>query len=364
MTDAGHDVDIAILGAGPVGCALALAVQNSGLRVALVGRRPIELAGNSGVPAFRPIALSYASRLILGRIAAWDGLATTPIEQIHVSQSGGFGRTSISREDLGLPALGYVTDYAEVTRRLAGLVDASLFWTGAERPRARLVVHAEGSTGGQPATRDYGHTAIVAAIECDPPALHVAWERFTQEGPLALLPIEGRYGLVWSRANAHASATMDLDDDQFLAELQAAFGRRAGRFLKVGARTATPLVLRYRDTPFAPGEVHIGNAAQTLHPVAGQGLNLGLRDAWDLAGLIRRSAPETLASPALPQAFARKRRLDARATIRATDLLATLYVRPDALSSALRGAALAVLDVVPPARKAFARRMIYGASAW
>lgn len=364
MNEAGHEVDVAILGGGPVGCTLALALRGSGLRIALVARRPAEPAADTVVPAFRPIALSYASRLILERVAAWDALTATPIEQIHVSQSGGFGRTRISREDLGLPALGYVTDYADVTRRLAGLVDASLYWAGAERPRARLVVHAEGSAGEQPAARDYGHAAIVAAIESDPPALHVAWERFTQEGPLALLPIEGRYGLVWSRTSANASATMDMDDDRFLAELQAAFGRRAGRFVKAGARTATPLVLRYRDTAVAPGEIHVGNAAQTLHPVAGQGLNLGLRDAWDLAGLIRSCAPEALACLALPQAFARKRRLDARATIRATDLLATLYVRRDPLSAAMRGAALATLDVFPPARKAFARRMIYGASAW
>ena len=364
MNEVANEVDIAIHGAGPVGCALALALGGSGLSIALVARKPAEPAAGTEAPAFRPIALSYASRLILERIAAWRALTATPIELIHVSQAGGFGRTGISREDLGLPALGYVTDYADVTRRLASLVDPSLYWPGTEPPRARLVVHAEGSAGGQPAAKDYGHTAIVAAIECDPAAAHVAWERFTPEGPLALLPVAGRYGLVWSRTNSNASATMEMDDDRFLAELRAAFGGRAGRFLKVGARTATPLVLRYLDPACAPGEVHIGNAAQTLHPVAGQGLNLGLRDAWDLAGLIRSSSPDALGSPSLPRAFARMRRLDARSTIRATDLLATLYVRRDLPSAVLRGAALAALDVFPPARKAFARRMIYGASAW
>ena len=358
-------VDVAIHGAGPVGCALALALRDSGLSIAVVGRRPAETSVKPVALAFRPIALSYASRLILERIAAWGGLPATPIEQIHVSQSGGFGRTRILREDLGLPALGSVADYAEVTGRLARAVDASLYWlVDAQAPRARLVVHAEGSPGGQPVTKDYGHTAIVAAVECDPAAHHVAWERFTPEGPLALLPLAGRYGLVWSRAHAAAAATMELEDAPFLAEVQAAFGRRAGRFLKVGARTATPLVLRKRGPSFAPGEIHIGNAAQTLHPVAGQGLNLGLRDAWDLAGLIRGTAPGALGAPALKESFVRKRRLDVRATVGATDLLATLYVRRDPLSVLLRGAALTALDVFPPARNAFARRMVYGASAW
>ena len=365
MPDTAHETDIAIHGAGPVGCALALALRDSGLRVALVGRGPVAAEVKSSAPAFRPIALSYASRLILERVAAWTGLPATPIERVHVSQSGAFGRTSISRDDLDLPALGYVTDYADLARHLADKVGTELRWPAeAPPPDARLVVHAEGSSVEQPPAKDYGHLAIVAAIECDSPAHRMAWERFTPEGPLALLPLEGRYGLVWSRTKAAASAAMDMGDDRFLAELQSTFGLRAGHFLKVGARTATRLALRYRNPSFAPGEVHIGNAAHTLHPVAGQGLNLGLRDAWDLAGLIRSSAPAALASSALPEVFARKRRLDVRATIEVTDLLTTLYVRRDSFSSAIRGAALAALDVFPPARKAFARRMVYGASAW
>ncbi len=365
MRDHLAEVDVAIHGAGPVGCALALALRGAGLRVALVGRKAVEFADKPVVPAFRPLALSYGSRLILERIAAWDKLRVTPIETIHVSQAGGFGRTRISSEDLGLPALGYVADYGEVASRLAEAVDASIGWAAdSQAPQAKLVVHAEGSTGDQAAAKDYGHTAIVASIDSEPQARHVAWERFTPEGPLALLPLEGRYGLVWSRANAVAAETMGMGDTQFLAELQAAFGQRAGRFLKAGARSATPLVLRYRTQPGAPGEIYLGNAAQTLHPVAGQGLNLGLRDAWDLAGLIRSSASEPLGSPSFAAAYARKRRLDARAMLRATDLLATLYVRRDPLSAMLRGAALTSLDLFPPARRTFARRMIYGASAW
>lgn len=362
-------VDVAILGAGPVGCALALALRDTDVSVALVGRRSHEPASDQPDSPFRPLALSYASRLILERFAAWEGLATTPIAQIHVSQAGRFGRTRISSADAGVPALGYVCGYAEVTAHLARAIGPSNRrpWT-ATSPQASLIVHAEGSAEGSPAGRDafkdYGHSAIVTTVECDQPAGNVAWERFTAEGPLALLPHAGRYGVVWSRARDRTDELMAMDDARFMAELQSAFGRRAGRFVRIGARAATPLVMRYRTAVGPSNEIHIGNAAQALHPVAGQGLNLGLRDAWVLAGLIRASTKEALGSPAFAQGYARARRLDTRATIRATDLLATLYVRPDPFASMLRGVALTALDMIPPARRALARRMIYGASAW
>jgi 2-octaprenyl-6-methoxyphenol hydroxylase len=358
---AGDDLDIEIRGAGPVGCTLALALRGAGLRVALSGRRPAEATPDQSRRAFRPLALSHASRLILERAGAWEGLPCTPIGQIHVSQAGRFGQTRISREDVGLPALGYVVDYAVLASHLAKAAGPS------EDPvekMPRLVVHAEGSGEDAASTKDYGHTAVVALVESDPSAGAVAWERFTPEGPLALLPLAGRYGLVWSRPNAVAADTMGLDDAAFLDSLQSAFGRRAGRFIKTGPRAAMPLALRYRSSPARAGEVHIGNAAQTLHPVAGQGLNLGLRDAWDLAQAIRATSPQALGSLQFAKEFSRLRKLDALAAIRATDLLATLYVRRDPLSPIVRGMALTALDLFPPARRAFAKRMVFGASAW
>lgn len=356
------DLDIEIRGAGPVGCTLALALRGAGFRVALAGRRPAEIPAGQAGRAFRPLALSQASRLILERVGAWDGLTSTPIEQIHVSQAGRFGRTRISRDDVGLPALGYVVDYAALAAHLATAAGPSD--PAPAQRRARLVVHAEGSADGLASSKDYGHSAIVALVECAPAAGTVAWERFTPDGPLALLPLAGRYGLVWSRPNAAAAETMGLGDADFLDSLQSAFGRRAGRFLKTGPRTAMPLALRYRNAPSIAGEVHIGNAAQTLHPVAGQGLNLGLRDAWELAASIRDATPQALGSVQFAEKFSRLRSLDAQAAIRATDLLATLYVRRDPLSPLVRGAALTVLDLCPPARRAFAKRMIFGTSAW
>ncbi len=223
------------------------------------------------------------------------------------------------------------------------------------------MVHAEGSLPAGSVEKDYGTTAIVAVVESERPARGIAYERFTHEGPLALLPLQGRYGLVWSRTHAAAAASMAGGDDAFLDELQAAFGLRAGRFLSVGPRASTPLLLRHRPPGAVAGEVCVGNAAQTLHPVAGQGLNLGLRDAWDLAARLREAPADSIGSKAFAECFSHTRRGDSRATIRTTDLLATLFARPDALSGALRGAALAALDVFPPARRLFARRMIYGA---
>jgi 2-octaprenyl-6-methoxyphenol hydroxylase len=360
------EIDVAIRGAGPVGCALALALRDSHLSVRMIDRTP---AGTPDLPpgaaAFRPLALSYGSRLILERIGAWNAMSTTPIEHIHVSQAGGFGRTRISREDLQLPALGYVADYAEVASRLAALVGKALPAPAeASDNRARLLVHAEGLPGGHSRGKQYGHTAIVGLLESERIAHGVAWERFTPEGPLALLPLKNNYGMVWSRSDASASALMRLEDEPFLAALQVAFGHRAGRFRAIGARTATPLALRYRSAKSVAGEVHIGNAAQTLHPVAGQGLNLGLRDAWELARLLKRTPREELGTLALAERFACGRRIDSQAAIRATDLMATLYVRRDPVSAAQRGAALTALDVFPPARRMFARRMIYGASTW
>ena len=356
------EFDVAIHGAGPVGCALALALRGSGLRVALAGRK----RGLAQAPAaVRPIALSYASRLILERMHAWASLSTTPIERIHVGQAGGFGRTEIACDELGLPALGYVAGYDDIATSLANSVDpASWFADEAAPPQARLAVHAEGSVGTDAIEKDYRRTAIAALVESERPPRGIAFERFTREGPLALLPLGGAYGLVWSRTAAAAAASMAAGDARFLAELQAAFGMRAGRFCSVGMRASTPLALRYRASRATAGEVRIGNAAQTLHPVAGQGLNLGLRDAWDLNLLLRNAPAESIGSTAFAERFMRKRRRDSQATIRATDFLATFFLRPDPVSVALRGAALTALDIFPPARKLFARRMIFGASAW
>jgi 2-octaprenyl-6-methoxyphenol hydroxylase len=343
-------VDVLIRGAGPVGCALALALRGSGLRVALADSA-------SPPPAFRPLALSYASRLILERLGVWTDLSVTPIERIVVSQAGAFGRTRLDAADAGVPALGYVTDYSALLSRLKAALGEMPNPTAME---ARCIVHAEGAPQELEGKR-YAQDALVALLHTEPPSAATAFERFTAEGPLALLPLGGNHALIWSLRPERARELVVAGERRFLAELAAAAGSAAGRPTQVENRTVQALALKVRGTRVAGNEVYIGNAAQTLHPVAGQGLNLGLRDAWDLsralAGATDPGDPATLAR------FAAQRRLDASATIRVTDFLASGFAGANPLLRAARGVALTALDIFPAPRRFFARRMIFGASA-
>jgi 2-octaprenyl-6-methoxyphenol hydroxylase len=350
-----EDVDVLIRGAGPVGCALALALRDSGLKISIFDPS----SRKKSVP-FRPIALSYASRLILERLGAWSGLAVTPIETVLVSQQGGFGRTRLEAPDAGVPALGYVTDHASFLASLQESVEQIGIKIAQEEPSALCEVHAEGVAPDAEEKR-YPHDAVVALVRFSMPAGTTAHERFTPEGPLALLPHAGSYALIWSARPARARSLVDCSENEFLKELSATAGSRIGTPVAVEARAVQPLSLRVRPTRTAERSVYIGNAAQTLHPVAGQGLNLGLRDAWDLAQILREArdpgAAATLAR------YAASRRLDARATIGLTDLLAGAFLGSGRFSRAARAAVLTALDVFPAPRRFFARRMIYGPSA-
>jgi 2-octaprenyl-6-methoxyphenol hydroxylase len=332
---------------------LAAALRDN-LKVSVVER------GARSIP-FRPIALSYASRLILERIGAWQGLPVTPIDAIHVSERGAFGQARLDAADAGVPSLGYVVDYAALARtlreRIADLISPD------EMP-ARCVVHAEGAAA-EANEKRYAQDAVVGIVEVSPPATRTAFERFTADGPLALLPFGGRYALVWSARPEKAAVLAALPEAGFLAALADAAGRRPGRPVGCSARSVQPLALRVSPARVGEREVFIGNAAQTLHPVAGQGLNLGLRDAWELAEVLRAAAdPGEAATLAR---YAARRRLDAGATIRVTDFLASAFLGSPGplhvLRGAARGAFLTSLDIFPPARRFFARRMIYGPSA-
>jgi 2-octaprenyl-6-methoxyphenol hydroxylase len=343
-------VDILIRGAGPVGCALALALRESALRVALLDAKPPPAA-------FQPIALSHGSRLILERVGVWPRLRVSAIERVLVTQAGAFGRTRLDAQDAGVPALGYVTDYAALVQVLRQPLAAQFV---NDEVAARCVVHAEGGAADAVETR-YEQSAVVGLVETNPPAAATAFERFTAEGPLALLPTGGRYALIWTARPERAQALAAMEAGAFLAELSRAMGTNAGVPVSVAQRNARPLALRVRPTRIAPRAVYIGNAAQTLHPVAGQGLNLGLRDAWQLARELSRAA-----DPGEAQVLARyaaRRRLDVRATIGVTHWLAAAFTGANPLSRAARGLALTTLDVLPGPRRFFARRMIYGPSA-
>jgi len=336
--------DFLVRGAGPVGCVAALALAQAGMRVSLLG-------GDSGAPAFRPIVLSYASRLILERLGLWSALSTSPIRAIHVSQAGGFGRTVFDADDCAVPDLGYVLEYSQLQ---GALLAAARSYLAAETT-ARCVVHAEGAARDAEEKR-YAQDAVVAMVRFSLPAAETAYERFTQGGPLALLPMGERYALVWSMLPDRARELVQAPEAEFLGALARLTPSRLGRPVAALARTIHPLSLRVRRTTVQDGEVYIGNAAQTLHPVAGQGLNVGMRDAWELAQIMRAQNP---VDAQLLARYAASRRLDATAAIRVTDFLARAFLK----SSALSGVALSALDILPAPRRFFARRMIYGASA-
>ena len=339
-------VDILVRGAGPVGCAAALALRLSGKDVKILGEK-------APAAPFRPIVLSYASRLILERLGVWRGLDPTPIDSILVSQAAGYGRTVFGARDAGVPALGYVLEYLVLLQRLQTAAHELFVQEGIS---ASCVVHAEGAAADAEGKR-YSQDALVASVRFDGAAKATAFERFTAEGPLALLPMPQGYALVWSMRPNSAKKRMEMGERDFLGDLSAAAGSRPGRPVAVQARAIQPLFLRVKARSVAERAVYIGNAAQTLHPVAGQGLNVGLRDAWDLARVMRE-APDP-GDAALLRQFAALRRLDATAAVRVTDYLAQAFLRTNPFNAA----ALTVLDIFPPLRRFFARRMIFGPTA-
>ncbi len=357
--------EIEIRGAGPVGCSLALALLRVGRPVRIVEKRPAPGSGQrAAATEFRPIALSHASRLILQRLGAWRALGTTPIAAIRVSQAGAPGRTLLSAAEAGVPALGYVLEYDALAAALRAQVAAAAIECTSAPGEAPLVVHAEGAAG-DVREKPYAQEAVLALLEARPAAAGLAHERFAAGGPIALLPLHGRYALVWSAPPERAQELCDARPEAFLEAVAAAFGRRAWEFVAVSRRSRVPLALRVRHARVGDGEAFIGNAAQTLHPVAGQGLNLGLRDAWDLAQLLQ-DAPDPGDARLLAR-FAAARRLDAGATIGVTDFLAAAFPDGRPLARLARAAALAAamsaLDACAPLRRFFARRMIYGPSA-
>lgn len=373
------EFDIAICGAGPVGMALAAFLVQRGAaaeRIALIDAKSIDQATTDP----RSIALSYGSKQLLDQVAAWPAQAT-PIQRIHVSRRGHFGRTLIDRADFDLPALGYVARYGEVVKALAAALGATALCSirpahivsTAENPRAvelhfsdgrkiaaQIVVQAEGGVFADQASRslhrDYGQTALIAHVRSSAPLGYCAFERFTEEGPLALLPEDDGYALVWCARPAHAAQLAALPEREFLSELGRAFGTRLGSFIAATPRHVFPLGLNANPAS-SLRMVAIGNAAQTLHPVGGQGLNLGLRDAAVLAPLLARQA-----SPAMLKRFAESRQSDRGLTIRLTDTLARIFAAaPDgALSQSALGLALGLVDTLRPAKHMLAEHFMFG----
>ena len=374
-----ENADILIIGAGPVGMTLHLALAAGGQKSLLLDRRPQQTLQTDP----RALALSHGARELLEQINAWPTRAATPIETIHVSQKNGFGRTLIDRADYALPALGYVVRYRDLVGALAANLAADAVLAEAEildiapndehvtvtlrhagqtrTIRTKLLVHAEGTPGDDPAVSvsDYGQHAVICEVTPTPGHGKRAWERFTPDGPLALLPLGNEYSIVFTLPPAKADAVMAMDNDAFIAALQAQFGGRM-TFAAPGKRSRFPLALRLRDTLVKDKEVWIGNTAQTLHPVSGQGFNLGIRDAWQLAEILLKNGVDrsSLAN------YAASRRLDRQGSAFFTDKIVKAFSNDIGPLKLARGIGLLALDLCPPARHFVAKRMIWGARAW
>jgi len=382
--------DITIIGGGPVGSTLALALRDSGLRICLLEARDFSPSRDP-----RALALAYGTRLLLDRVGVWPKLPqVSGIRTIHISQKGRFGRTRLEAEEMGTPELGYVLPYSVLQNGLQDAVLAaadggaltcignaavSALETGAGAAvirysrdgveqviEAKLAVVADGGrlleASHPPEVHDYGQSGVIAHVSCAHPRPDTAFERFTPQGPVALLPYHDGYELVWTAAHEKAQEMMAWDDATFLARLHEHFGDRVGAFTGVGPRSCYPLRLKRAPEVTLPHAVLLGNAAQTLHPVAGQGFNMGIRDAWGLAQVILRAAPETLGSAAMLEDYRRARQLDRNAGIRFTDGLVRMFSNDLPLLGSARGAALSALDCIPPAKHFVAKRMMYGAN--
>ncbi|GAB6043264.1 2-octaprenyl-6-methoxyphenyl hydroxylase [Endothiovibrio diazotrophicus] len=385
-----HDYDIVIIGGGMVGASLARALAGQPLSIAMVEATPLDSAAQ---PSYddRVLALSWGARRILETMGVWRHLrdGATPIETIHVSQKGRFGSALLEAAEENVEALGYVAEArvlgAALHRALQGQQNLETFCParavavepGEEGSRveielgdgvrrdlhARLVVAVDGTHSrvrdqflAIPTTvRDYGQTALIANVTPERPHRNVAYERFTGSGPVAVLPMSlNRCAIVWTHTHEAAAEVLALDDAAFLARLQERFGHRLGRLIKAGERHAYPLALIRAERQIDHRAVVIGNAAHTLHPIAGQGFNLCLRDVALLAELLAEGG-----DPGVGERLARYeagRIKDQDRVIGFSDGLLRLFTNPWPPLAHARGAGLAAFDLCPPLKHLFARQ--------
>ncbi|MFC3607659.1 2-octaprenyl-6-methoxyphenyl hydroxylase [Stutzerimonas tarimensis] len=381
--------DIAIIGGGLVGASLALALQQGarerGWRIRLI--EPF-IPGGEYQPSYdaRASALSWGTSQLYRRLGIWPCIAerAEPILQIHVSERGRFGATRLDARSEGVSALGYVVENAWIGRCLWQALDdevvirdcpAEVEWLTPQAGGYRLsladgrhldcalAILADGGRSGlreqlgiEVRRRSYGQSAVIANVTPGISHAGQAFERFTDEGPVALLPLaENRCALIWSRPDADAQALAEDSDRAFAGALERAFGYRLGGFRQIGERHLYPLALVEADEQVRSGLVMLGNAAHSLHPIAGQGYNLSLRDAMALAAALLRS-PAPPGDLATLQAYLAAQRTDQRLTMTFSDRLVRLFGHPGAALAAGRGLGLVALDLLPAAKREFARQ--------
>jgi 2-octaprenyl-6-methoxyphenol hydroxylase len=386
------DYDLAIAGGGLVGASLALALAPLGLRIAVV---EAVTPGLGDHPSYdeRTTALANGTVRTFQGLGVWRHMQreATAIRRIHVSEQGRFGVARIDADEQRLEALGYVlpnrvigvglweglrashgVDLSAPARVISTALQDDCRVLQVERDgqpmdiRARLVVAADGArsaireqAGIASEHMDYGQTAIVTTVATQRFHDHVAYERFTPDGPIAVLPLaDGRCGVVWTRRPEEASRLLGLSEAEFLSEFQRAFGFRLGRLLQVGARHSYELSLSRSEAHVGTRLAIVGAAAQGLHPIAGQGFNIGLRDAACLAEVIadaRAGGRMDAGDPQLLAAYADWREEDRRRIVAFTDGLVRLFGSPLGALRGLRSVGLLAFDVLPPAKAAMAR---------
>lgn len=383
------DFDVVILGAGPAGSALALALARKARdpsRIALIGPpRPKASAPGTGRSASagvdpRCLALNHGSRVFLETLGAWPPEAAD-IHYVHVSQRHRLGRVIIDHHELDVPRLGNVVRYDDLLDTLQNALKSS----GVTRIEARALPHLSGnrvecrhedgmvtarlavqSDGARPEgmARQYGQHAVLTNVRASRPQPGWAYERFTQTGPLAALPHPqgpDLYSIVWCCGPEQAEALRGLPAAEFDQRLHEHFGDRLGKLESVSRLSVFPLALHAGPSRINARCIAIGNAAQTLHPVAGQGLNLGLRDVAQLSQSLGRWLlhPESDPAPYCNE-FTGRRRADRWLTIAITDLLPRAFSTRNRLLEHAGGAALLAMDIIPPLRNQLARQLLQG----
>ncbi|WP_460062490.1 2-octaprenyl-3-methyl-6-methoxy-1,4-benzoquinol hydroxylase [Pseudomonas sp. S2_A05] len=390
--------DVLIVGAGMVGSALALALQDSGLEVLLLDGSPLSVKPFAAEAAFEPrvSALSAASQRILERLGVWDGIAqrrSSPYTDMHVWDGSGTGQIHFSASSVHADVLGHIVENRVVQdtllERLHGcdlgmLANARLEqmrrsgddWlltlADGRTLRAPLVIAADGAnsavrrlTGVATREWDYLHHAIVTSVRCSQPHRKTAWQRFTDHGPLAFLPLE-RDGqqdwcsIVWSTTPGEAERLMALEETAFCAELERAFEGRLGEVINADPRLCVPLRQRHAKRYVAEGLALIGDAAHTIHPLAGQGVNLGFLDAAVLAEVLLQAHQrgERLADVKVLSRYERRRMPHNLALMAAMEGFERLFQADPLPLRWLRNAGLKLVEQMPEAKALFVREAL------